>query len=170
MAKVKVVIRLGEDGYAEPAGETLRRVLEEIFSPQELERESLGGVNLGYINIGGDWHSRFGGVKLQVRDQDYKAVTKNVRVDTSGMIDGDKVKARLEELKALAAKEKQAKEKRVAENKAALERLETLAKAANITSPDRISGRGDNHFDLTISLSAKQVMQVMSLVGKLREG
>ena len=155
MAKVKVVTRKGE-----LAGETLRRVLSEIFSPQELEKESLGNVNLGYINAGTTWRSCFGGVKLLIRDRDHHAITRCVRVDTSGMIDSDKVKARLEELKALAAKEKQAR----------LEGIETLAEVANITSPDRISGRGDNHFDLTIVLSVEQVIQVMNLVRRLREG
>lgn len=121
--------------------------------------------------FGSLYHPAFGGISIEVRDENYKGVYRRVKVvftkERKYEIDLDKIKAKYEEMKELAQEFEERGKKRDEYEK----QNEKLISKLKDGSGDDVRIRGDNnHFHIEIfGLNEKEIKKVVRFVKTLKE-
>jgi len=120
--------------------------LEKIFEPLP------EGVTLDYVNTGGWFNSRFGGVIIKTTDSRYHTVQRRVMLKNN-KINLDAVKKKIDELAQIHKQAQKIIEERRKRDKARYEKMKALEEELNIDYPISVSytySCSDDKFDLKL--------------------
>lgn len=120
--------------------------------------------------FGSLYHPAFGGISIEVRDENYKGVYRRVRVvftkERKYEIDLDKIKAKYEEMKVLAQKYKVKEKALLKQEKETQELTSKLEDELENITVTKVS----NHFTINIyGLTKEEVKEVVRFVKTLKE-